>query len=83
MSWYDALQKCKEKNLELVSITDAYHQAFLTVLVNRLGIPHWIGLSSQDVGIHALHSLSNGCNVHVCSCAVYTWLENKIILKKR
>lgn len=55
MSWYDALQKCKEKNLELVSVTDAYHQAFLTVLVNRLGIPHWIGLSSQDVGIHALY----------------------------
>ncbi|XP_075903763.1 secretory phospholipase A2 receptor isoform X2 [Nelusetta ayraudi] len=52
MSWYDAMQKCKEKNLELVSVTDAYHQAFLTVLVNRLGVPHWIGLSSQDSGIN-------------------------------
>lgn len=53
MSWYDAMRKCKEKDLDLVSITDAYHQAFLTVLVNRLGDPHWIGLSSQDVCIHA------------------------------
>lgn len=52
MSWYDAMQLCSEKHSDLVSITDAYHQAFLTVLVNRLGAPHWIGLYSQDSGIN-------------------------------
>ncbi|XP_034536197.1 secretory phospholipase A2 receptor [Notolabrus celidotus] len=52
MSWYDAMHKCIENDSDLVSITDAYHQAFLTVLVNRLTVPHWIGLYSQDGGIN-------------------------------
>uniref|UniRef100_A0A3Q3WZL2 Uncharacterized protein n=1 Tax=Mola mola TaxID=94237 RepID=A0A3Q3WZL2_MOLML len=52
LSWYDAMNMCKQNNSDLVSITDAYHQAFLTVLVNRLGVPHWIGLYSQDSGIN-------------------------------
>ncbi|KAG7482086.1 hypothetical protein JOB18_012771 [Solea senegalensis] len=52
MSWYEAMQLCIENDSDLVSITDAYHQAFLTVLVNRLAVPHWIGLYSQDSGIN-------------------------------
>ncbi|XP_024150676.1 secretory phospholipase A2 receptor [Oryzias melastigma] len=52
MSWEEALTKCQEKGSDLVSITDAYHQAFLTVLVNRLAVPHWIGLYSEDSGIN-------------------------------
>ncbi|XP_061132816.1 secretory phospholipase A2 receptor isoform X2 [Syngnathus typhle] len=52
MSWYDAMHMCIDSDSDLVSITDAYHQAFLTVLVNRLGVPHWIGLYSQDSGIN-------------------------------
>uniref|UniRef100_A0A7N8Y3Z2 Phospholipase A2 receptor 1 n=1 Tax=Mastacembelus armatus TaxID=205130 RepID=A0A7N8Y3Z2_9TELE len=44
MSWYDARHMCRENDSDLVSITDAYQQAFLTVLVNRLAFPHWIGL---------------------------------------
>ncbi|XP_020493615.2 secretory phospholipase A2 receptor [Labrus bergylta] len=52
MSWYDAMHMCIENDSDLVSITDAYHQAFLTVLVNRLAVPHWIGLYSQDSGIN-------------------------------
>ncbi|XP_035008641.1 secretory phospholipase A2 receptor isoform X2 [Hippoglossus stenolepis] len=52
MSWYDAMHLCIENDSDLVSITDAYHQAFLTVLVNRLAVPHWIGLYSQDSGIN-------------------------------
>lgn len=51
LTWYDAMNMCKENDSDLVSITDAYHQAFLTVLVNRLGVPHWIGLYSQEVCI--------------------------------
>jgi len=34
---------------ELVSVTDQYQQAFLTVIVNRLGYNHWIGLFTSDV----------------------------------
>uniref|UniRef100_A0A3Q4N3Q5 Phospholipase A2 receptor 1 n=1 Tax=Neolamprologus brichardi TaxID=32507 RepID=A0A3Q4N3Q5_NEOBR len=49
LSWYDAMNKCKGHDSDLVSVTDAYHQAFLTFLVNRLGAPHWIGLYSVDV----------------------------------
>lgn len=82
MSWYDAMQKCKEKNLELVSVTDAYHQAFLTVLVNRLGVPHWIGLSSQDVCIRAIYTVSTACNVHVRGCAVHVLWKTKVTLDK-
>uniref|UniRef100_A0A3Q3JVM7 Phospholipase A2 receptor 1 n=1 Tax=Monopterus albus TaxID=43700 RepID=A0A3Q3JVM7_MONAL len=52
MSWYDAMHMCIENDSDLVSVTDAYHQAFLTVLVNRLADPHWIGLYSQDSGIN-------------------------------
>ncbi|TNM90933.1 hypothetical protein fugu_003222 [Takifugu bimaculatus] len=47
LSWYNAMVMCRENHFDLVSIMDAYHQAFLTVLVNRLGAPHWIGLHSE------------------------------------
>uniref|UniRef100_G1T882 Secretory phospholipase A2 receptor n=1 Tax=Oryctolagus cuniculus TaxID=9986 RepID=G1T882_RABIT len=36
---------------ELVSITDQYHQSFLTVFLSRLGHAHWIGLFT-DNGLH-------------------------------
>ncbi|KAM7405944.1 hypothetical protein PAMP_000354 [Pampus punctatissimus] len=52
MSWYDAKNMCIENDSDLVSITDAYHQAFLTVLVNRLAAPHWIGLYSENSGVN-------------------------------
>ncbi len=32
-----------------MSITDPFQQAYLTVLINRLEAPHWIGLYSTDV----------------------------------
>ncbi|XP_070410943.1 secretory phospholipase A2 receptor isoform X2 [Nothobranchius furzeri] len=60
LSWYDALKKCIENDSDLVSITDAYHQAFLTVLVNRLAVPHWIGLYSRDSGINYQWSDGSG-----------------------
>ncbi|XP_048455173.1 secretory phospholipase A2 receptor [Rhincodon typus] len=50
VTWYEALNECRQRGTELVSITDQYHQAFLTVVVNRLSHPHWIGLSSPDDG---------------------------------
>lgn len=48
-TWSSALQACMANSAELVSITDQYHQAFLTVIINRLGYSHWIGLFTADV----------------------------------
>lgn len=48
-TWSSALQACMANSAELVSITDQYHQAFLTIIVNRLGYSHWIGLFTSDV----------------------------------
>lgn len=90
MSWYDAMHMCKKNDSDLVSVTDAYHQAFLTVLVNRLAVPHWIGLYSEDVCIlscnmyyiHLLCLLLYVCVGEVALClyfcfpAVHVWTNN-------
>ncbi|XP_039349521.1 lymphocyte antigen 75 [Mauremys reevesii] len=52
LSWYDALRECKQKNMQLVSITDQYQQAFLTVQAAVRNYPLWIGLFSKDDGKH-------------------------------
>ncbi|KAM6077828.1 secretory phospholipase A2 receptor isoform 1-T1 [Theristicus caerulescens] len=51
-TWSSALKTCMANGAELVSITDRYHQAFLTVIVNRLGYNHWIGLFTSDNGLN-------------------------------
>ncbi|XP_074729478.1 secretory phospholipase A2 receptor isoform X3 [Strix uralensis] len=51
-TWSSALKTCMANGAELVSITDQYHQAFLTVIVNRLGYNHWIGLFTSDNGLN-------------------------------
>ncbi|MEE6489433.1 hypothetical protein FKM82_015556 [Ascaphus truei] len=52
MTWYDAQRNCKKYGANLVSITDEYHQAFLTVIINRLGYSLWIGLTRLNDGHH-------------------------------
>ncbi|XP_075465385.1 LOW QUALITY PROTEIN: lymphocyte antigen 75 [Ascaphus truei] len=52
VTWYDALIECEKHNMQLVSITDQYQHAFLAVQVGLLGHSMWIGLSSQDDGVH-------------------------------
>ncbi|XP_020653995.3 secretory phospholipase A2 receptor isoform X1 [Pogona vitticeps] len=52
MTWYMASESCKEKGAELVSIMNHFHQAFLTVIVNRLGYAHWIGLFTSNNGLN-------------------------------
>ncbi|XP_061200171.1 integrin beta-6 isoform X9 [Neopsephotus bourkii] len=51
-TWSSALKTCMANGAELVSITNQYHQAFLTVIVNRLGYNHWIGLFTSDNGLN-------------------------------
>lgn len=53
MTWYTAGRACLMHGAELASITDSFHQAFLTVILNRLGHAHWIGLSTTDVGVQS------------------------------
>ncbi|KAM4023826.1 secretory phospholipase A2 receptor [Anomaloglossus baeobatrachus] len=50
MSWYEAAFACQQYDGYLASITDQYHHAFLTILVHRLGYPHWIGSYSARSG---------------------------------
>ncbi|XP_023384252.1 secretory phospholipase A2 receptor [Pteropus vampyrus] len=52
MTWYTAIKTCLMHGAELVSITDQYHQSFLTVILNRLGHAHWIGLFTADSGLN-------------------------------
>ncbi|XP_069791495.1 lymphocyte antigen 75 isoform X2 [Narcine bancroftii] len=52
LTWEESLTECQKNDYKLVSITDPYHQAFLTVTVNTRGHPMWIGLYSQDDGLH-------------------------------
>ncbi|XP_051967030.1 secretory phospholipase A2 receptor-like [Xyrauchen texanus] len=50
LSWYAAQRGCSDKGAALVSITDPFQQAYLSVLLNRLGASYWIGLFSTDDG---------------------------------
>lgn len=59
MTWYTAVKACLMQGAELVSITDQYHQSFLTIILNQLGHAHWIGLFTADVS--ALNSLEHAC----------------------
>lgn len=49
LTWSDALRECEKHNMRLVSITDPYQQAYLTVQAVLHNASLWIGLSSQDV----------------------------------
>ncbi|XP_036109661.1 lymphocyte antigen 75 isoform X3 [Molossus molossus] len=48
LTWSEALRECQNAKMRLVSITDPYQQAFLTVQAVLYNASLWIGLSSQD-----------------------------------
>uniref|UniRef100_UPI004038BA8A secretory phospholipase A2 receptor-like n=1 Tax=Callospermophilus lateralis TaxID=76772 RepID=UPI004038BA8A len=60
MTWYAAIKACLMHGAELVSITNQYHQSFLTVVLNRLGHTHWIGLFTTDVAMQAQGGSTHG-----------------------
>lgn len=77
LTWTDALKECQKENMQLVSITDPYQQAFLTVQAVLRNTSLWIGLSSHDV------SFQSHCQDWVTECDIFYCMQHLSYQTKR
>lgn len=68
LDWTGALHLCESLNGTLAMVRDPYQQAYLTLLINSLRRPAWIGIYNYGVSllIYSISHINRGQQVRLC-----------------
>jgi len=84
MNWEEAKKNCNNNASEHANTSDPYSQALLFFLAQEYGDPLWIGLSSNVVGTHTLHTGSQADtrpDLTLCSYLEHIGISASVVLK--